>query len=56
MMTIISLIVPIGMVIGWVILLVIAWRFMKAHEAIANTYKSLESMMRELMESIKAKD
>ena len=53
-MTIFSILLPLGMIIVWVILLLIAWRFMKAHEAIAQTYKSLESMFQELVKDMKS--
>lgn len=55
-MTILSFLIPLGMIIAWIILLVIAWRFMRAHESIAQTYKSLEVMIKELAGSIKPKE
>lgn len=55
-MAIMSFMVPLGIIIAWILLLIIAWRFMKAHESIALTYKSLEGMMRELAGSIKPKE
>ncbi|MGB9662735.1 MAG: hypothetical protein ACPL5F_12120 [Moorellaceae bacterium] len=56
MMTFVSFIVPLGMMVGWVILLVVAWRFMRAHEAMADTLRSLEAILKELAENLKTKD
>ena len=36
-----SLIMLVGMCVGWVILLVAAWRGMKAHESIAESLKRI---------------
>lgn len=44
-----SLVFPLGMILVWVFLLVIAWRFMRAHESIAATYKSMERMFEDIV-------
>ncbi|MBE3581217.1 MAG: hypothetical protein IMW96_06230 [Thermoanaerobacteraceae bacterium] len=56
MMTVVSLAAPIAMLGGWCLFLFIVWRFMRAHEAMAASYRSLEGIMQELAQSMKARD
>ena len=53
---IISLLIPLGFAISWIVLVIATWRFMKAHESIAQTYKSLEKFMHETIKSTKSEN